>query len=472
VSGLDRPRIHLTPPIGWLNDPNGMAVRDGRWHVFYQYEPDAPRWGRMRWGHASSTDLLRWEHHPVALEPRDHGPDRSGCWSGCLVPGADPPTILYTGVAARGGIRHASIMAAIGSPDLMTWTREPAGPVIAGAPAGIRPDMFRDPFIWRDDDGWAMLVGAGTSDRQGTVLLYRSADLRTWTYHGPLLTTLDIVRACPDLDVSEVDGPCWECPQLVRLPDHDLLIMSVVDRSPTVRPAHVIAVTGRMHGDRFVVQRASRLGLGPDFYAPSTTVMPDGRALLFGWIPEDPPPRGSRRAWAGCLTLPRTVSVDADGRPRITLATETDDLGDVVRRWPSVTVSDDTPWLVGSDSGHVDLRFRMRPDGAVPVRIDLSTAAGLAAEIRYDPRTRRFGVARIGWVTVAGRDPHGSTVLPAGSAELEMRIILDGSVMELVCDGWITATVRLPSIGDGGRTFELSTLGGACQISDAELRSF
>ena len=104
VTELDRPRIHLTPPAGWMNDPNGMAFVDGRLHLFYQYEPDSTAWGRMRWGHAVSDDVLQWEHLPIALEPRPGGPDEDGCWSGCLVvEGVAAPTILYTGVVQRGG---------------------------------------------------------------------------------------------------------------------------------------------------------------------------------------------------------------------------------------------------------------------------------------------------------------------------------------------------------------------------------
>lgn len=64
TSGYDeqyRPLIHFTPAKNWMNDPNGMVYMDGVYHLFYQYNPQANDWGNLSWGHATSTDLIRWE---------------------------------------------------------------------------------------------------------------------------------------------------------------------------------------------------------------------------------------------------------------------------------------------------------------------------------------------------------------------------------------------------------------------------
>lgn len=29
----------MTPPVGWLNDPNGFSVYQGQIHLFYQFYP-------------------------------------------------------------------------------------------------------------------------------------------------------------------------------------------------------------------------------------------------------------------------------------------------------------------------------------------------------------------------------------------------------------------------------------------------
>ena len=54
ISEKDRPLIHLTPMVGWMNDPNGFCYYQGEYHLFYQYHPYNTVWGPMHWGHAKS----------------------------------------------------------------------------------------------------------------------------------------------------------------------------------------------------------------------------------------------------------------------------------------------------------------------------------------------------------------------------------------------------------------------------------
>ena len=74
-----RQRFHLQPPVGWLNDPNGLCVYGGQYHAFFQYGPFDVNGGVKHWGHAVSTDLLHWEQLPVMLYPDEpfdcHGAD-------------------------------------------------------------------------------------------------------------------------------------------------------------------------------------------------------------------------------------------------------------------------------------------------------------------------------------------------------------------------------------------------------------
>ncbi|MEL6984669.1 MAG: glycoside hydrolase family 32 protein, partial [Actinomycetota bacterium] len=75
---LDRPRLHFTPPAGWMNDPNGLIRLKDTYHLYYQHNPNDVVWGDIHWGHATSSDLVTWTHQPIAIAPGDDGQIFSG----------------------------------------------------------------------------------------------------------------------------------------------------------------------------------------------------------------------------------------------------------------------------------------------------------------------------------------------------------------------------------------------------------
>ena len=39
IKAEDRPAFHVSPYVGWMNDPNGFSYYQGEYHLFYQYYP-------------------------------------------------------------------------------------------------------------------------------------------------------------------------------------------------------------------------------------------------------------------------------------------------------------------------------------------------------------------------------------------------------------------------------------------------
>ena len=76
-----RPKLHISPPAGWLNDPNGLCQYQGVYHVFYQYSPFDAKGGLKFWAHCTSLDMLRWSFEGIALAP-DEPFDCHGAYSG------------------------------------------------------------------------------------------------------------------------------------------------------------------------------------------------------------------------------------------------------------------------------------------------------------------------------------------------------------------------------------------------------
>ena len=82
---IHRPRYHFLPAANWMNDPNGVIQWQGRYHLFFQYNPDGAYHANMHWGHAVSDDLAHWEELPIAIAPTPNSPDQGGIFSGCIV---------------------------------------------------------------------------------------------------------------------------------------------------------------------------------------------------------------------------------------------------------------------------------------------------------------------------------------------------------------------------------------------------
>src|SRR3974390_898301 len=192
-----RPQYHLLPAANWMNDPNGPIFYKGRYHMFFQYNPNGAFWGDMHWAHATSPDMIHWKHEPIAIAPSPDGWDRDGVFSGSAVLDGTTPAVIYPGVlppATPAEItlddghhkwREVQCLATATDSDLRTWNKITA-PIIAQPPEGLAVTGFRDPGVWREGDDWLLTLGSGTKEKGGMVLLYTSRDLRTWTYLPPL----------------------------------------------------------------------------------------------------------------------------------------------------------------------------------------------------------------------------------------------------------------------------------------------
>jgi beta-fructofuranosidase/levanase/fructan beta-fructosidase len=208
-----RPQFHFSPEANWMNDPNGMVYYEGEYHLFYQYYPDSNVWGPMHWGHAVSTDLVHWEHLPIALYPDSLGYIFSGSavvdWnntSGFGEEGNPPLVAIYTyhdpAGAAEGRNDFQTQGIAYSLDKGRTWIKYAGNPVLEN------PGLvdFRDPkVIWDEDSGqWVMVLAAFDH-----VKLYGSADLKAWDYlsdFGREWGTHGGVWECPDLFPMQVEG--------------------------------------------------------------------------------------------------------------------------------------------------------------------------------------------------------------------------------------------------------------------------
>ncbi len=315
ISMEQRPMFHLTPRTGWMNDPNGFTLYQGKYHLFYQYYPYNSSWGLMHWGHAVSEDLLHWEYAPAALAP-DENYDLDGVFSGSAAELPDGRMLIaYTGVLEEideDGLKIYRQTQCLAEGDGYNFKKYKGNPVISSdmIPEGGSIQDFRDPKIWKREDGtWRMLVANRSSDDSGQILLYRSTDAFHWEFHKIFARNRNRF------------GKMWECPDFFELDGKGVLLVSPQDMLPSGFEYHngngTVCLIGSYDPvtETFTEETDQAVDYGIDFYAMQTILSPDGRRIMLGWMQnwDTIGIHDARDPWFGQMSLPRELRIQ-DGR--------------------------------------------------------------------------------------------------------------------------------------------------------------
>lgn len=304
-----RPLFHVAAPTGWINDPNGFSFYDGQIHLFYQYYPYAREWGPMHWGHSVTKDMIHWEQLPAALAP-DQEYDRIGCFSGSAIEADGKHVLVYTGVskvAMPDGSEQERQNQCIASGDGINYVKYAHNPVVTGEmlPENCSRIDFRDPKIWKEDNIYYLIVGNKDINNVGQVVLCSSKDLTDWKFETILAAN----------STGKI-GTMWECPDFFALGDRSVLICSPQNMKADRKEFHNGHNSVYFLGDydknshTFTKEEPHTLDYGMDFYAPQTTLLPDGRRVMIAWMKSwDACLIPDTQDWQGMMTIPRELEI-------------------------------------------------------------------------------------------------------------------------------------------------------------------
>lgn len=295
-----RQKLHLEPPKGWLNDPNGLCYFKGKYHVYFQYSPESAEGaGKKCWGHYESSDMIEWKFTGIVLQP-DIPEDRDGVYSGSAFEKDGLLHLFYTGNVKEEG-DYDYILEGRGANVIKVTTKD--GHSMSEKKVLLRnqdyPDFcschVRDPKIWEENGVYYMVLGARTREDEGCVLIYQSFDLEEWTYTKSY--------AIPDF------GYMWECPDYFSLNGKQFLGISPQGLISEEYRFQNIYQAGYLYQEQF-----EEWDYGFDFYAPQTFDAADGRKILIGWMGlpdidyQNPTVRFGRQH---CLTIPGVLQEEA-----------------------------------------------------------------------------------------------------------------------------------------------------------------
>lgn len=298
-----RPFIHFTPQKNWMNDPNGLLFYQGKYHLYFQYNPFGNQWGHMSWGHATSSDLLHWTEHPVAIPE-----DTTMIFSGSLVHdkhntsgfSTSPEGSLVAIYTAHIDNRKQSQYIAYSNDGGMSFSKYAKNPVI-----DLGKKDFRDPNVfWHDGSAqWVMTV---VLPLEYKVLFYGSKNLKDWSLLSEFANQGDKRKP-------------WECPSLTELPvegsNTSKWVLMLSSNGSTEGYTGMQYFVGDFDGKNFTNLNAPEQALyvdyGKDVYAGIPyNGLPKEQATLVAWMTNlnytgDNP----TFPWRGQMTIPRKLSL-------------------------------------------------------------------------------------------------------------------------------------------------------------------
>ncbi|KAK0595976.1 hypothetical protein LWI29_011620 [Acer saccharum] len=346
-------------------------IYKGIYHLFYQYNPYGAVWGNIVWAHSTSTDLVNWTPHEIALDTSDPY-DSHGCWSGSatILPGGKP-AIIYTGTIDLQGsqVQNFAMPKNFSDPYLKEWFKYKKNPILS-APEPINATLFRDPTTaWLGPDKiWRMVIGSLIDNKKGLLILYKSKDFKHWIKaKDPLYSeTRTGMLECPDFfPVSTADQNGVETSILGPDIKHVLKVSVFNDQIDSYSIG-----TYDVGKDKFIPEEGY-LGDVPGlrfdygkFYASKSFFDSDkNRRILWGWVNESSTWGDDiKKGWSGLQAIPRSFWLDKSGKQLV--------------QWP-------VPEIESLRENQVDLPSKFLEGGSL-LEISGVTAAQADIEISFE----------------------------------------------------------------------------------------
>lgn len=296
-------KFHLEMPNGLVNDPNGLCYHQGKYQIFFQWNPFGCEHKHKHWTYTQTTDFINYTKPQIALAPADKF-DKDGCYSGSARSKNNKLEIIYTAnLKDEQNIRY-SRQVLVKQDDDGEFIKEKI--IIDTVPKGYTTH-FRDPYIFTKSNRSFIILGAQRENLTGCALIYEEID-ENWIFRGELKTQLTDF------------GYMWECPNLFTIDDKDILVFCPQGLKAQKYQYQNLYQAGYLIGQfnpdtlEFTHGEFHEFDMGFDFYAPQVLVH-ENRHILIGWVGmpdklQDYPTIND--GWVHSLTLPRELILKND----------------------------------------------------------------------------------------------------------------------------------------------------------------
>lgn len=456
-----RPIFHAIPAANWMNEPHGLVFYNGAYHIFYQKNGNGPYWGRLNWGHQTSTNLVTWTEQKAVLSPDPDVYDREGCWSGCSFIDNEKAYIMYTGVDGA----TAQMCLAEANTDASEYQKYPNNPLVQSPSAPYTANDFRDPYIWKENGNFYMIIGTGNTTG-GAALLYKSTDHINWQYLYPLKK---------GVQANDNSGIFWEVPMFLKFGDKYVFTAQPVPNGGV--PARILYWTGIFQNEVFTADtiKPKQLEPGDALLGVTTTTDAQGRTIAIGIIPDILSNTEQRKnGWANLMSLPRIWSLSADGKTLLQKPLpELEKLRGQNWHFDNLSVSDNQNGLLPNIEGrNFEIRAKIDPSSAQKIGIILAKSAD------NSEFTRVYLDAIAGIVIIDRNKSSINNSVPSGFLTspvslngqlLDLHIFFDGSVLEVFINDEKALSTRIYPELPGSIGLDLYAQGGTGNIQTLDI---
>lgn len=463
------PTYHAASPVGWANDPNGLSYFNGKYNLFFQYNPYNTVWGPMHWGHYTTTDFIKWKLEPVALAPDMPYDNEFGAFSGSAIEKDGLLYAMYTGVA--NGLQQQCIAT---SKDGINFEKLTRNPVLSEKqlPNDFQKADFRDPYIFLSNGIYYVLLGSKNKNNKGTLLMYKSKDLKSWNFVGEVLNT----TKPNEKNYLSIDG-VFECPSYANIGGKEVLICSpqflAKDGISHQNIHSVVYMIGQFdyQTGKFKYDELHDLDSGFDFYAAQILNAPDGRNIMIAWMQMwDRTMPTQANGWAGAFTLPRQLSIKDNHLYQNPVAEIENYRFDKVS-YQNEIVSSVKPLSLSNISGKsIELEFTLKVGSSKKAGVKLFKGSKNETLLYYDSIKEEVVIDRSkSGVSINGKEDNNATrsaKVKLNNGTIKMRVFLDVSTIEVfINDGYTTLSTNVyPDFNDDG--IEFYSLGGDAFLNE------
>ena len=480
------PAFHISPPYGFINDPQRPLWSNGVWNLWLLWNGDYPSGGGTAWRRYTSSDLIHWSDQGVSI-PKYTTP-YGDVWTGSTV-------IDFNNSAGHGSNAVIALMtmpcdntngtSGQNQSNAMWYSTD--GGVSFNFDSIVLPNYpggntaFRDPCVfWHAPSGQWILSLA----EPGKLSIYASSDLRQWSYKSGMLRN----------DIGQM-----ECPNLFQLHLYDANGSQVGDKWVLLCGGDGSSVgftrgthywVGNFDGTTFTPDdwNGQWLDGGPDCYAATVFQDPNASdplsfAYAIAWennweYAQNLPSAGI----SGQLSIVRKLRLQMVNNTAILFNMPVSNQNSVFGNSVSgsdQTISDAVPysWPGWSNRAACRVDFTLSPvGGGWPGAIYLSVrgGSGYFTQIGFEPGSSNAFLKR----DLCGPAPVGNAAWNANrnvpcdfGSPVAVSVLVDASSVEVFLNGGrvaISGQITAPMDATG---LNLTTSEGSAFISNLSIRS-